>query len=86
MIQFGDLQIRPGDIVRADMSGVIVIPQERLEEILCKAEELVGKEEAIVAEMKRGEAPVAVDEKFNYDMRRCSAPDRKNAGRQKKIC
>ena len=67
MVQFGGLQVRPGDIVRADMSGVIVIPKERLDEVIRKAETLMEKEEQMIREMKQGEDPVAVDEKFNYE-------------------
>lgn len=67
MIQFGGLQVRPGDIVVADRSGTVIIPQERFEEVLAKAEELEEKEAAMIVEMRKGSDPVAVDEKFDYE-------------------
>lgn len=67
MIQFGGLQVRPGDIVVADRSGTVIIPQERFEEVLEKAEALEAQEAAMIVEMRKGTDPVAVDEKFDYE-------------------
>jgi regulator of RNase E activity RraA len=34
----GDLLVRPGDFVIGDENGVVVVPKERLEEVICAAE------------------------------------------------
>jgi 4-hydroxy-4-methyl-2-oxoglutarate aldolase len=67
MIQFGGVQVRPGDVLIADKSGVAVIPQEKLEEVLQKAESLYQKEEAMVAEIRAGGSMIEVDQKYNYE-------------------
>ncbi len=67
MIQFGGVQVRPGDIVMGDKSGVVVIPVEKLDEVLAKAESLYEKEEAMLSEILSGATMTQVDEKFNYE-------------------
>ena len=67
MIQFGGVQVRPGDIVFADRSGVVVIPQEHFIAVLEKAEVFYAKEEAMVADIKSGQSMLAVDNKHNYE-------------------
>ncbi len=67
MIQFGGVQVRPGDVVMGDRSGVVIIPQEKLEEVLNKAEEFFAKEEAMVAEIRAGKSMLEVDTKYNYE-------------------
>ncbi|HYE81636.1 MAG TPA: RraA family protein [Clostridia bacterium] len=67
MIQFAGVQVRPGDIVFGDRSGVVVIPQEKLEEVVVKAEELFEKEEAMVAEIRSGKSMLEVDNKYSYE-------------------
>jgi len=67
MIQFGGLQVRPGDVVVADQSGVSIIPQERLDEVISLAVELNEKEAEMIKIMRTGADPVEVDEQFNYE-------------------
>lgn len=67
MIQFGGVQVRPGDVFIADKSGVAVIPQEKLDEVLAKAEELYQKEENMVAEIRAGKGMMEVDQKYSYE-------------------
>ena len=67
MIQFGGVQVRPGDIVMGDNSGVVIIPQEHMEAVLLKAEELWQKEEDMVAEIRSGADILEVDAKYNYN-------------------
>lgn len=67
MIQFGGVQVRPGDIVLADRSGVVIVPQERFEEVLAKAEELESNESRMIQEIRSGADPALVDHKFNYE-------------------
>jgi regulator of RNase E activity RraA len=67
LIQFRGAQVRPGDYVLADRSGVVFIPAERAEEIVAKAEELFQKEEAMVREIRGGKSMLEVDSAFNYE-------------------
>ncbi len=67
LVQCGGVQVRPADYVIADRSGVCIIPQEKIEEVLAIAEELYHKEEMMVAELKRGVNVLEVDAKFAYE-------------------
>jgi 4-hydroxy-4-methyl-2-oxoglutarate aldolase len=67
LIQFGGVQVRPGDIVLADKSGVVIIPTERFDDVLQKAEELFAKEESMIKEVREGASMVEVDSKYNYE-------------------
>jgi 4-hydroxy-4-methyl-2-oxoglutarate aldolase len=67
MVQFGGVQVRPGDIVMGDKSGVVIIPIEHLEEIISKAELLEAKESAMIADILSGMPMLDVDNKFNYE-------------------
>lgn len=67
MIQFGGVQVRPGDVVIADRSGVVIIPIEKLDEVVTKAEELFEKEESMINEIRSGKSMLEVDNKYNYE-------------------
>ena len=67
LINFGGVQVRPGDIVLGDSSGVVVVPQERMEEVLEKAEELFQREEDMIAEIRAGSDILAVDARYGYN-------------------
>lgn len=67
MIQFGGVQVRPGDVVMGDRSGVVVVPWERVEEVLDKSEALYEKEEAMVREILASNDVLSVDNKFGYE-------------------
>ena len=67
LIQCGGVQVRPGDYVIADRSGVCIIPQEKSSAVLDIAEELYRKEELMVDELKRGVNILEVDAKFAYE-------------------
>ena len=67
MIQFAGVQVRPGDVVMGDRSGIVIIPQEKLDEVLVKAEELFEKEEQMVAEIRAGASMLEVDTKYSYE-------------------
>ncbi|MDR1516232.1 MAG: RraA family protein [Synergistaceae bacterium] len=53
-VSVSGVQVKPGDIVLGDDSGVIVIPAERLEQLLQIAEEIFEKEEAISNKIAQG--------------------------------
>lgn len=67
MVQFGGAQVRPGDIVVGDKSGIVIIPQEKLDEVIAKAEELEKKEIDMIAEIRSGKSIIEVDKKFSYE-------------------
>ena len=67
MIQFGGVQVRPGDLVMGDRSGVVIVPQEHVDVILEKAESLWEKEENMIREIRAGEPMLDVDTKYNYE-------------------
>jgi len=48
------VQVKPGDLMLGDDSGVIAIPFERAEEVLRVAREIEAKEKAIEAELAKG--------------------------------
>lgn len=67
VVRIGDIQVRPGDIVMADINGVVFIQVERLEEVLEAAEEILKKEEAMVTELRKGVPILEVDQKYAYE-------------------
>ncbi|CAG0966268.1 3-hexulose-6-phosphate synthase [Anaerolineae bacterium] len=67
LIQCGGVQVRPADYVIADRSGVCIVPQEKVTEIIEIAEQLYQKEEMMMAELKRGVNVIDVDAKFSYE-------------------
>lgn len=67
LIQFGGVQVRPGDYVLADANGVTVIPYERVEDVVAEAEALLAREEEMIAEIKRGASMLDVERKFGYE-------------------
>jgi len=62
-----EYRFAPGDIVVGDRSGVVIIPKEKLEEVISKTEELHKKENAMIAEIKAGKSILEVDKKYNYE-------------------
>jgi 4-hydroxy-4-methyl-2-oxoglutarate aldolase len=67
MIRVGDVQVSPGDIVMADINGVIIIPIGKLDEVLTAAETILEKELAMVEELRKGTSMLEVDQKFAYE-------------------
>ena len=67
VVRIGDIQVRPGDIVMADINGVVIIPVEKLDEVLEASETILQKETAMVEELKKGASMLEVDQKFAYE-------------------
>ncbi|MCC7353636.1 MAG: RraA family protein [Anaerolineae bacterium] len=65
-IRCGEVLVRPGDIVFADMDGIVVIPPDQidLEGLVSEAEEIVEGENKSRAELKEGMAPLDVFKKY----------------------
>jgi regulator of RNase E activity RraA len=66
-VRIGDIYVRPGDIVIADGSGVVIIPIERIEDVLKAAEEIYEKEQTMLDELRKGVPVLEVDQKYSYD-------------------
>lgn len=66
-VRLGDSPVRPGDVIVADVNGVVVIPIERLSEVVQAAEEIMAKENAMLDALRAGESMQEVDRRFNYE-------------------
>ena len=66
-VKLGGVRVRPGDFIVADENGTLVIPQERLAEVLAFAQKVKATEEAVIAAVRAGADPVEAHEKVNYD-------------------
>lgn len=66
-IRLGDVQVRPGDILVGDVNGVVVIPEEKVDEVLSAAEMILEKEEKMKADILAGMDILEVDSKYNYE-------------------
>jgi 4-hydroxy-4-methyl-2-oxoglutarate aldolase len=67
MIRLGDVQVRPGDVIVGDINGVVVVCQERIEDVIREAESLMEKEEQMKADLLAGMDVLEMDRKYNYE-------------------
>ena len=67
MVQIGGVQVQPGDWVIADGSGVVVIPQANIEEVLSAAEDIVKREGEMAQAVRNGYSILEVMTNFNYE-------------------
>jgi regulator of RNase E activity RraA len=63
-ITIGGVRITLGDVVVADLDGVVIVPRRVAHEVLQRCEKLVGTEGAVRAAIRRGLSPLAAYEKF----------------------
>ena len=63
-VTIGGVRVSLGDIVVADLDGVVVVPRRVAHEVLGRCEKLVGTENKVRAAVRRGMAPVEAYEKF----------------------
>ena len=66
-VNFAGVEVRPGDIVMGDHSGVVIIPFEHIEKVLEKAEQLCEKEDNMIRDIRNGMSMIDVDLKYNYE-------------------
>jgi regulator of RNase E activity RraA len=59
--------VRSGDVIVADVNGVVVIPVEKLDAVLAAAGEILAKEEAMLSALRAGESILEVDKRFGYE-------------------
>lgn len=67
MVSIGSVQVRPGDIVVADRSGVVFIPAEHLDAVLAGAEEIQALETSMINDLLGGMNVLEMDAKYSYE-------------------
>ena len=60
----GGVRIALGDVIVADLDGVVVVPRRVAHEVVARCEKLVTAENAVRKAVKRGMTPLAAYEKF----------------------
>jgi 4-hydroxy-4-methyl-2-oxoglutarate aldolase len=65
-VTIGEARVRPGDILRGDADGVVVIPSEHEEAVLAAAAEIEAAEEHIRAATRAGERLDEARRRFRY--------------------
>jgi regulator of RNase E activity RraA len=63
-VTIGGVRISLGDIVVADLDGIVVVPRRVAAEVLSRCEKLVGTESKVRGAVKRGMTPLEAYEKF----------------------
>jgi len=54
-VTIADVVVKPGDIVLADASGVVFVPQARLDDVVRRAERVTERERLMVEALRRGD-------------------------------
>jgi 4-hydroxy-4-methyl-2-oxoglutarate aldolase len=63
-VTIGNVRVSLGDIVVADLDGVVIVPRRAAQEVLRRCEKLVGTENKVRSAVRRGMAPLAAYQKF----------------------
>lgn len=67
VVTCGGVVVRPGDVVRADRSGLVVVPREHAERVVALTREVAEREQGWLDEVARGRSlteAVGVDERI----------------------
>jgi 4-hydroxy-4-methyl-2-oxoglutarate aldolase len=73
-VNIGDARVLPGDIVRGDGDGVVVIPQAREDRLLTIAEEIDGTEEKIRQAVLEGMRLTDARKQYGYHQLQTKKP------------
>lgn len=65
-VNIGDVRVTPGDLLRGDADGVVVVPQEHEDRVLEAAEAIQSAEDAIRASVRAGMSLREAREKHRY--------------------
>jgi len=60
----GGIRVTLGDVIVADLDGVVVVPRRVAHEVLMRGERLVGTEDRVRAALRRGMPPLDAYKKF----------------------
>lgn len=66
-INIHNVKIKPGDIIVGDENGLVVIPSERLKEVLDVAYKIKTTEQAMIVSIKSGMKFAEVKKQYHYD-------------------
>ena len=66
-IECSGVQVHPGDLVIADMSGVVFIPRSKEQDVLTQAEALAASEQRMAEAIRTGRSVVEVMETLGYE-------------------
>ena len=66
-VQLGHAVVRPGDLVLGDENGVVIVPHERMDEVLRIAQECASAEERLRNWISQGVDPVEAHERVKYE-------------------
>ena len=59
-LSIGNILIEPGDLVRGDTDGVVVVPRSRIAEVNQKSKERDAKETAVMDRLRGGETSLEI--------------------------
>ncbi len=65
-LEIGNVIIKPGDVVRGDVDGVLVVPREVAYDVLVRAEEIRENEKKIFGWVKEGQSAKDITDKGGY--------------------
>jgi len=65
-VVLSNVKVKPRDLIFGDDTGVLVIPKERVEEVLELSEQIAFKEEQIIEDVKKGSTIAEAREKSGY--------------------
>ena len=65
-IKIGDVVIKPGDVILADIDGVLCVPRDIAYDVLVRAEEIRANEKKIFGWVAEGQAVHQITEKGGY--------------------
>jgi 4-hydroxy-4-methyl-2-oxoglutarate aldolase len=63
-LTIGGVRVGLGDVVVADLDGVVVVPRRAAHEVLGRCEKLVGTENKVRVAVRRGTTPLAAYQQF----------------------
>lgn len=66
-VKLGANVVRPGDLIVGDENGVVIVPQEHLEQVLSISRFVKETEDGVVAAIRGGENPIEAHQKVRYD-------------------
>jgi 4-hydroxy-4-methyl-2-oxoglutarate aldolase len=66
-VHLSGIPVRPGDLVMADENGTVVVPQERIGEVLDVATACKATEDGVIAAIRAGADPIEAHERVRYD-------------------